>query len=54
MYWWRGWRTAIRPGLRLRNLGEIPRHPLVDVAANRYIFRCGRLRGLAHLADAGA
>jgi hypothetical protein len=50
MYWRRGWRTAVRPGLLLRNLGEVLRRLLVEVAANRYIFRRGRLRGLAHLA----
>jgi cytochrome c553 len=50
MYWRRGWRTAIRPRLLLRNAREILRRLLVDVAANRYIFRRGRLRGLAHLA----
>ena len=49
MYWRLGWRSAIRPGQLLRSLGEICRRLVVEVAANRFILRRGRLRGLAHL-----
>ena len=47
MYWRRGWQAFARGGL-LRNLVTLGRRATVDVAANRFIFRRGRLRGLAH------
>ena len=49
VYWRRGWRAFLRRGWRLRNLGVFVRRVGSEVAANRFIFRRGRLRGLAHL-----
>jgi nitrate/nitrite transporter NarK len=48
MYWRRGWQaffTARRFGGNVARLGQ---RALVDIAANRFIFQRGRLRGLAH------
>lgn len=49
MYWRLGWRSATNPGRLLGSLVEIVRRLLVEVAANRFILRRGRLRGIAHL-----
>ncbi len=48
MYWRRGWRAFFRPGGLLRNLVVLGRRGLVEVAANRFIFRRQTLRGAAH------
>jgi nitrate/nitrite transporter NarK len=48
MYWRRGWQTFLSHrslGLNTLSLG---RRALVEFAANAYIFKRGRLRGLAH------
>ena len=48
MYWRRGWQVFLsRPALG-RRVTALGQRALVDFAANRYIFRRGRLRGLAH------
>jgi nitrate/nitrite transporter NarK len=48
MYWRRGWQVFFsRPSLG-RNAIGLGRRALVEFAANGYIFRRGRLRGLAH------
>jgi hypothetical protein len=48
MYWRRGWQTFFaRPALGGNTVGLL-RRTLVEFAANAYIFRRGRLRGLAH------
>jgi hypothetical protein len=49
MYWRRGWRTFAQPSLLVANAAEIGRRLTREVAANRFIFRRGRWRGLAHL-----
>ncbi len=50
MYWRRGWAVFLRPRALLRNVGRLARRAAVDFAGNRYIFRRGALRGLAHWA----
>jgi nitrate/nitrite transporter NarK len=48
MYWRRGWQAFFsRPALA-GNTVSLGRRALVEFAANAYIFRRGRLRGLAH------
>ena len=49
MYWRRGWQAFFTPRL-LRRQHRRARAPrcVVEFAANRFIFRRGRLRGLAH------
>src|SRR5512135_457528 len=48
MYWRRGWQTFLTPRFALTNFAELVRRAVVEFAANRFIFRRGRLRGLAH------
>jgi hypothetical protein len=48
MYWRRGWQTFLDPKLLLRNVGGLARRAVVEFAGNRFIFRRGALRGLAH------
>src|SRR5512147_2143284 len=48
MYWRRGWQVFLSSPALGRRITALGRHALVDFAANRYIFRRGRLRGLAH------
>lgn len=48
MYWRKGWQAFFTPGFLLRNLATAARRALVEVAANRFIFRRGALRGAAH------
>ena len=50
MYWRRGWRTFGSPRLFVANLAELVRRLGGQVAANRFIFRRGISRGVAHLA----
>jgi len=50
MYWRLGWKTLLRPRSLPSSLAELARRLTGEVAANRFIFRRGRLRGLAHLA----
>ena len=48
MYWRRGWQAFFaRPALGGNAVGLV-RRAVVEFAANAYIFRRGRLRGLAH------
>src|SRR3569623_2380798 len=49
-YWRLGWKTLLRPRSLPSSLAELARRLTGEVAANRFIFRRGRLRGLAHLA----
>jgi hypothetical protein len=49
MYWRGGWRILVRPRLLAANIAEVARRLVREVAANRFIFRRGRSRGLAHL-----
>jgi NNP family nitrate/nitrite transporter-like MFS transporter len=48
MYWRRGWQAFFSRGAMRRNVASLGRRTFVEFAANRYIFRRGRLRGLAH------
>src|SRR5215510_4259179 len=49
MFWRRGWEVFVRRGRRGRNAADWVRHVTSDLAANRFIFARGGLRGLAHL-----
>ncbi len=48
MYWRRGWQAFFSGRAIGRNALALGRRAVVEFAANRYIFRRGRLRGLAH------
>ena len=48
MYWRRGWQAFFAPRLLPGNLARFARRAVVEVAGNRFIFRRGALRGLAH------
>jgi nitrate/nitrite transporter NarK len=48
MYWRRGWQAFFGRRRLGTNLGALGQRALSDFAANRFIFRRGRLRGLAH------
>ncbi len=48
MYWRRGWQAFFSQRRIGGNLAGLVRRTLVEFAANAYIFRRGRLRGLAH------
>ena len=48
LYWRRGWTVFLTPRLVGGNLVEAVRRFLLGFAANQFIFRRGRLRGLAH------
>lgn len=48
MYWRRGWQVFTTPRHLGTNAIELGRRALVEFAANRFIFRRARLRGLAH------
>jgi nitrate/nitrite transporter NarK len=48
MYWRRGWQVFTTPRFLGSNALELARRATVEFAANRFIFRRGRLRGLAH------
>jgi nitrate/nitrite transporter NarK len=49
MYWKRGWQVFVHRRDIVRNVAVLGRRAAVDIAANRFIFRRGRLRGLAHM-----
>ena len=49
LYWRRGWQAFFRRGWRIRNLGTWAARMVCDVAANRFIVRRDRLRGVTHL-----
>ena len=48
MYWRRGWSVFLTPRYLGRNLVEALRRLVLAFAANQFIFRRSRLRGLAH------
>jgi hypothetical protein len=48
LYWRRGWQVFATPRFARRNVVEFLRRFFLEFAANRFIFRRGRLRGLAH------
>ena len=48
LYWRRGWQMFFARGWIARNTATLAQRVVVDVAANRFIFRRGRFRGLAH------
>src|SRR4030095_5318644 len=48
LYWRRGWQAFADPRLLGRNLAALLRRFFLEFAANRFIFRRGPLRGLAH------
>jgi hypothetical protein len=48
LYWRRGWAVFLNPRFVGSNLLEAFRRFFLAFAANRFIFRRGRLRGLAH------
>ena len=48
LYWRRGWRVFLTPRFLGRNTFTLLRRAILEFAANRFIFRRGRLRGLAH------
>ena len=48
MYWRRGWQAFFSGRSLGRNTLSLGRRALMEFAANAYIFRRGRLRGLAH------
>ena len=48
MYWRRGWSAFFTPRFLVGNLGRFVKRAVVEVAGNRFIFRRGWLRGLAH------
>jgi len=48
MYWRRGWQIFLRPSMLGRNLITFARRFVVEVVANRFILRRGKLRWGAH------
>ena len=48
LYWRRGWQAFFARRSLGSNVLSLPRRALVEFAANAYIFKRGRLRGLAH------
>ena len=48
MYWRRGWQVFARPRYLGQNLLQFLRRFFLEFAANRFIFRRGHARGLAH------
>jgi hypothetical protein len=49
MFWRRGWEVFVRRGRLGRNAADWVRFVSGDLAANRFIFARGGLRGLAHM-----
>ena len=45
MYWRQGWRAFLSPRRLPKNLARLARRAVVEVGANRFIFRRGWLRG---------
>lgn len=48
MYWRRGWQVFATPRFIGANVAELLRRFFLEFAANRFIFRRDRVRGLAH------
>src|SRR5262245_19632025 len=44
LYWRRGWQMFLTPRLAGLNAAQLGRRALLEFAANRFIFRRGRLR----------
>ena len=49
MYWRQGWRAFLSPRRLPGNLARLGRRAVVEVAANRFIFRRDRMRGVTHM-----
>jgi hypothetical protein len=49
MYWRRGWRAFLSPARLPGNVWRFAKRAVVEVAANRFIFRRDRMRGLTHM-----
>ena len=49
VYWRRGWQAFFRKGFRVRNARVWVQRMVTEVAANRFILRRNRLRGVTHL-----
>src|SRR5512135_941106 len=49
MYWQRGWRAFLWPSSIPSALWKLVQRAVVEVGANRFIFRRNKLRGLTHL-----
>lgn len=49
MYWRRGWRAFLSPRALPGNAWRFLKRAVVEVGANRFIFKRDRLRGLTHL-----
>ena len=54
MYWRRGWEAFADVGSVFTTIGALTKRASTDVAANRFIFRRGWLRGLTHCRSCGA
>ena len=48
LYWRRGWQVFLAPRQLPRNLALACRRTVIEFAGNRFIFRRGALRGIAH------
>jgi hypothetical protein len=48
MYWRRGWQAFASPRHLVGNFGRFAKRAVVEVAFNRFIFKRGVMRGLAH------
>lgn len=48
LYWRRGWQVFLRPRNLLASVGRLVTRTTTDVAGNRFIWRRGRLRWMAH------
>jgi nitrate/nitrite transporter NarK len=48
LYWRRGWQVFFSRGSLARNVVTLGQRVAGEIAANRFIYRRGRLRGLAH------
>ena len=48
MYWRRGWRAFLSPKRAPGNLWRFVKRAVVEVAANRFIFKRDKLRGITH------
>jgi hypothetical protein len=49
LYWKRGWQVFFRPRHLRHNLVQLARRAGLFIALNSFIFRRGRVRGLAHM-----
>jgi hypothetical protein len=48
MYWRRGWQALVTPKFLFTNIASLTRRATLEFAGNRFIFRRGTLRGMAH------